>query len=198
MVSTTKADDVTRLLARWKSGSHEAEGQLMVAVHRELRRLAGSYLRRERSGHTLQPTALVNEAYLRLIGQHRVQWQSRGHFFGVAAQMMRRILVDHARRRRAGKRAVGDGEPLSLSGVPDPAGGENVDVLSLHEALTDLAALDARQAQIVELRYFGGLTIDEIAASQTISPATVKRELTTAKLWLGHRMQRRPLEGRQR
>jgi RNA polymerase sigma factor (TIGR02999 family) len=156
----------------------------MVAVHGELRRLAASYLRRERPGHTLQPTALVNEAYLRLVGQRHVAWQNRAHFFGIASHLMRRILVDQARRRRAAKREGFSGEPVTLSGIAAPTNDRGVDVLSLHEALTELAALDARQANIVEMRYFGGLTVDEIAAAQAISAATVKRELTTAKLWL--------------
>ena len=164
----------------------------MEAVQAELRRLAASYLRRERPEHTLQPTALVNEAYVRLVDQRGVQWQNRAHFFGIAAQIMRRILVDHARKRRAMKRDGPAGEPVPLSQVADPAAGENVDVLSLHEALTGLSALDARQAQIVELRYFGALTVEEIAVVAAVSPATVKRELTTAKLWLRHRMSATP------
>lgn len=181
--------DVTTLLMRWRAGSAEAEGELMEAVQGELRKLAASYLRRERSGHTLQPTAIVNEAYLRLLPQRDVAWENRAHFFGIAARMMRRILVDHARRRRAMKRDGFAGEPLTLSGVADPAAVENVDVLSLHEALSDLAALDARQADVVELRFFGGLTIEEIATALDVSTATVKRELTTARVWLRHRMQ---------
>jgi RNA polymerase sigma factor (TIGR02999 family) len=183
-------DDITILLAQWRAGSSEAEGRLMNAVHRELRRLAASYLRRERAGHTLQPTALVNEAYLRLVGQQRVHWRNRAHFFGIAAHMMRRILVDQARRRQAAKREGFAGERVTVSDVADAAGDDRVDVLSLHDALTDLAALDPRQADVVELRYFGGLTVDEIAAAQAISAATVKRELTTAMLWLRRRMHR--------
>jgi RNA polymerase sigma-70 factor (ECF subfamily) len=162
----------------------------MAIVQRELRRLAVIYLRRERSGHTLQPTALVNEAYMRLVGLRGRHLENRAHFYAIAARMMRRILVDHGRRRRAAKRAGFSGQPLSLSGVAAPATGDSVDVLSLHEALTDLAGFDQRQADIVELRYFGGLTIDDIAVAQSISPATVKRELATAKLWLRHRMRR--------
>jgi RNA polymerase sigma-70 factor (ECF subfamily) len=181
--------DVTTLLIRWRAGSAEAEQELMEAVQGELRKLAASYLRRERSGHTLQPTAIVNEAYLRLLPQRDVAWENRSHFFGIAARMMRRILVDHARRKQAFKRDGFIGEPLTLSNVADPAGGEDVDVLSLHEALSDLAALDARQAEVVEMRFFGGLTIDEIATAIDMSPATVKRELTTARVWLRHRMQ---------
>jgi RNA polymerase sigma factor (TIGR02999 family) len=176
------------LLAKWRQGSEDAQERLMEVVQSELRRLAASYLRRERPGHTLQPTAVVNEAYLRLMPQRGVRWENRAHFFGIAAKMMRRVLVDHARRKRAGKREGFSGDPVSLSQVPDPAGGQDIDVLNLHQALDDLAALDARQASVVELRYFGGLKIDEIAEAIGVSPATVKRELTTATVWLRHRM----------
>jgi len=160
----------------------------MEVVQAELRRLAASYLRRERAGHTLQPTAVVNEAYLRLMPQRDVRWENRAHFFGIAAKMMRRVLVDHARRKHAGKRGGFAGEPVSLSQVADPAGGQDIDVLNLHQALDELAALDPRQADVVELRYFGGLKIEEIAEAIGVSPATVKRELTTATVWLRHRM----------
>ncbi len=162
-----------------------------VAAHRELRPLAAGYLRRERGGHTLQPTALVNEAYLRLRGQRHVPWQNRGHFFAIAAREMRRVLVDQARRRRAKKRDGLIGEPVSISQVPDAPRRRDLDVLSLDEALSALAALDRRQARIVELRFFAGMTVEEIAAIARISEATVKRELSTAKVWLRHRMQTR-------
>jgi RNA polymerase sigma factor (TIGR02999 family) len=185
------SDDVTVLLDQWRQGSPDADERLMEVVQGELRRLAASYLRRERAGHTLQPTAVVNEAYLRLMRQRRVHWENRAHFFGIAAKMMRRVLVDHARRKRAGKREGFSGDPVSLSQVADPAGGQDIDVLNLHDALDDLAALDARQADVVELRYFGGLKIEEIAKAIGVSPATVKRELTTATVWLRHRMARR-------
>jgi RNA polymerase sigma-70 factor (ECF subfamily) len=180
-------NDITVLLSRWRA-SPEAEGELVLQIQRELRRLAASYLRRERSGHTLQPTALVNEAYVRLVGQHHVQWESRAHFYGIAAQMMRRILVDHARKRLARKREGFAGEPVSVSGLADPKTVGNVDVLALHEALDDLAATEPRQARIVELRYFGGLTVAEVSAALALSPATVKRELSAAKQWLRSRM----------
>jgi RNA polymerase sigma factor (TIGR02999 family) len=183
-------DEVTVLLGKWRQGSVDAQERLMEVVQRELRRLAASYLRRERPGHTLQPTAVVNEAYLRLIPQRGVRWENRAHFFGIAAKMMRRVLVDHARRKRAGKREGFTGDPVSLSQVADPAGGQDIDVLNLHQALDDLAKLDARQADVVELRYFGGLKIEEIAEAIGVSPATVKRELTTATVWLRHRMTR--------
>ena len=181
-------DEVTVLLAKWRQGSEDAQERLMEVVQGELRRLAASYLRRERAGHTLQPTAVVNEAYLRLMPQRGVRWENRAHFFGIAAKMMRRVLVDHARRKRAGKREGFSGDPVSLSQVADPAGGQDIDVLNLHQALDDLAALDPRQADVVELRYFGGLKIEEIAEAVGVSPATVKRELTTATVWLRHRM----------
>jgi RNA polymerase sigma factor (TIGR02999 family) len=182
--------DVTMLLDRWRRGSSQAGDELMVEVQRELRRLAASYLKRERGGHTLQPTALVNEAYLRLLPQRSVAWENRAHFFGIAARMMRRVLVDHARRRCAVKRGDGVMDPISLAGVPAPAPGiDAVDVLALHDALTALAALDARQAAIVEMKYFGGLTVEEIAEALKISVSSVQREWTTAKIWLRHRMQ---------
>jgi len=183
----TSGSDVTQLLKRWRKGSADAENELMERVQGELRRLAAGYLRHER-GRTLQPTAVVNEAYIRLLPQRGVSWENRAHFFGIAAKMMRRVLVDHARRKRAGKREGFSGDPVSLSQVPDPAGGQDIDVLNLHQALDDLAVLDPRQAEVVELRYFGGLKIEEIAEAIGVSQATVKRELTTATVWLKHRM----------
>jgi RNA polymerase sigma factor (TIGR02999 family) len=181
---------VTLLLARWRSGSADAEAQLMERVQGELRRLAAAYLRRERPGGTLQPTAVVNEAYMRLLPQRNVSWENRAHFFGIAAKMMRRVLVDHARRKRAAKRDAGVGDPMTISGVAEPAReADAVDLLALHEALSALAALDPRQADIVEMRYFAGLTVEEVGDVLSISPATVKREWSTAKLWLRRRMQ---------
>jgi RNA polymerase sigma factor (TIGR02999 family) len=180
---------VTLLLARWRDGSAEAEAQLMERVQGELRRVAAAYLRREPPGGTLQPTAVVNEAYLRLIPQRKVSWENRAHFFGIAARMMRRVLVDHARKKRAAKRAAGAGDPVSVSAVAAPSNeADIVDVLALHDALAGLANLDHRQAQIVELRYFAGLTVEEVAEILDISPATVKREWATAKMWLRRRM----------
>src|SRR5215813_4802338 len=185
----TSGNDVTQLLKRWRKGSREAEAALMERVHGELRRLAAGYMRRERSGRTLQPTAVVNEAYMRLLPQRGVSWENRAHFFGIAAKMMRRVLVDHARRKKAIKRDAGPGEPVSISGVPSPAReADPVDVLALHTALSALADLDARQAEIVEMRFFAGLTVEEIAEVLEISPATVKREWSTAKLWLRRQM----------
>ena len=174
---------ITELLIAWGDGHRDALDELLPLVYDELRRLASRYLQREPDGHTLQPTALVHEAYLRLIDQRRVKWKNRAHFYGVSAKVMRRILVDHARARRAGKRGVGwERVPL----VEDAASTDHadVDVLALDEALRRLSAFDPQQERIVELRYFGGLTIDETALVVGISPATVVREWTVAKAWL--------------
>ena len=161
----------------------------MERVYGELRRLAAGYMRRERVGKTLQPTAVVNEAFIRLLPQRGVSWENRAHFFGIAAKMMRRVLVDHARRKKAIKRDVGPGEPVSISGVPSPAReADQVDVLALNTALSALAEMDPRQAEIVEMRYFAGLTVEEVAEVLEISPATVKRDWSTAKMWLRRQM----------
>jgi len=185
----TSGNDVTQLLKRWRKGSREAEAALMERVHGELRRLAAGYMRRERMGQTLQPTAVVNEAYMRLLPQRNVSWENRAHFFGIAAKMMRRVLVDHARRKKAIKRDAGPGEPVSVTNVPSPGReADQVDLLALNAALSALAELDPRQAEIVEMRYFAGLKVEEIAEVLEISPATVKREWSTAKMWLRHQM----------
>jgi RNA polymerase sigma factor (TIGR02999 family) len=185
----TSGNDVTLLLKRWRTGSREAEAALMERVYGELRRLAAGYMRRERVGVTLQPTAVVNEAFVRLLPQREVSWENRAHFFGIAAKMMRRVLVDHARRKKAIKRDAGPGEPVSVSIVPSPKReADQVDVLALNTALSALAELDPRQAEIVEMRFFAGLTVEEIAEVLAISPATVKREWSTAKMWLKHQM----------
>jgi RNA polymerase sigma factor (TIGR02999 family) len=176
--------DITRLLIAWSEGRREALDDLMPIVYADLRRVAAGYMRRETPGHALQPTALVHEAYVRLIDQRQVKWRNRAHFFGVAAGMMRRILVDNARRRRADKRG-GGWERVTLAGEEAAADShKEIDVLALHEALERLAAFDPQQARIVELRYFGGLTIEETAEVVGISPATVVREWTIAKAWL--------------
>ncbi len=176
---------LTRLLEAWQGGDSAAAEKLVPLVYAELRRIAAAKLRGERGGHTLQPTALVNEAWLRLMNQHESGWQNRGQFFAIAAQAMRRILVDYARRRHAAKR--GEGEvPLELDEVarvlvvslPDER------LLALDEALKALAALDARQARIIELRFFGGLSVEETASVLAISPTTVKREWATGRAWL--------------
>jgi RNA polymerase sigma factor (TIGR02999 family) len=178
---------ITQLLVDWSKGDQEALDQLIPLVYAELRQLARSYLRRERPDHTLQATALVHEAYLRLIEQHSVTWQNRAHFFGIAAQMMRRILVNHALARKAGKRG-GLAEKLSLDEVVEPGSERDVDLIFLDEALKELEALSPQQGRIVELRYFGGLSIEETAEVLNVSPATIKREWSTARLWLRRRM----------
>lgn len=182
-------DGVTALLAAWGRGDEAARDRLVPIVYAELRRRAASYLRRERAGHTLQPTALVHEVYMRLVGQQGIPWQNRAQFYGVAAGMMRRILVDHARSRRAGKRGGGAVHVEWEDDLKAPGGGQ-VDIAAVDDALNDLARLDPRQSQIVELRYFGGLSIEETADVLKISPATVKREWIVARAWLYRQVQR--------
>ncbi len=179
--------DVTGLLRQWREGAGLPDDRLVGAVDRELRRIAAAYMGRERPDHTLQPTALVNEAYLRLV-ENDITWEGRAHFFGIAARVMRQILVDHARKHQAAKRGAGRRANRSVSKVADPAGGADLDVVALHRALEELEALDPRQASIVELRYFGGLTEEEVARVKELSPATIRREIASARLWLGHRM----------
>ena len=178
--------DVTALLVAWSNGEHSAAEQLIPAVYAELYRQAARAMRREGAGHTLQATALVHEAYLRLVDQQHVEWRNRAHFFGIAAQVMRRVLVDHARARLAAKRG-GELQRITLGtafDVADAGGDGDTDVLALHEALERLATLDPEQARLVELRYFGGLTIEETAGALGVSPATVKREWALARAWL--------------
>jgi RNA polymerase sigma-70 factor (ECF subfamily) len=174
---------VTQWLIAWSDGNRDALEHLLPLVYRDLRRLAAGYMQREPAGHTLQPTALVHEAYVRLVDQRQAQWRNRAHFFGVAAGMMRRILVDHARERLAEKRG-GRVERVTLIEDQIAAAPRGVDVLALHDSLERLAAFDRRQAQIIELRYFGGLTIEETAEVVGTSAATVVREWTIAKAWL--------------
>ena len=175
--------DATRLLVAWGAGDRNALDEMLPLVYQELRRLAANYLGRERPGHTLQPTALVHEAYLRLIDQRHVDWRNRAQFLGVAASMMRRILLNHARDRLAAKRP-GDREQVSLSLVEAPTGEAEIDLIELEEALERLTAIDARKARVVELRYFGGLSLEEVAAVLDVSRATVIRELRFARAWL--------------
>jgi RNA polymerase sigma factor (TIGR02999 family) len=173
--------DITALLRDWSGGDREALERLMPAVYGELRRLAASHLKSERPDHTLQPTALVHEAYLRLANQRSVDWVNRAHFFGISARIMRRILVDHARRRRAIKR---DGSVLRLT-VPEANAADRApELIALDAALTSLEALDPQQARVVELRFFGGMTVEETAEATGTSTATVKREWRTARAWL--------------
>lgn len=176
-------NEVTQLLANLRSGENQAHDQLFPIVYNELRKIAANYMRRERSDHTLQATALVHEAYMQLVDQTRVTWQSRAHFFGVAAQLMRRILVDHARTQNALKRG-GDAQKLSLDDSLGLASGPPVAFDELDEALTRLQQLDANQAKIVELRFFGGLTVEEVSEVIGSSTATIEREWRMAKAWL--------------
>jgi RNA polymerase sigma-70 factor (ECF subfamily) len=179
--------DVTQLLTNWRNGDKSALDEMTPVLYDELRRLARYFLAAERSDHTLQPTALVHEAYLRLVSQNAVDWRNRAHFLGVAATMMRRILVNHAEARRAAKRE-GYAQALSIEDALEVSTHPELDLIDLNRALEELSQLDAQQARVVELRYFGGLSIEETAEVLSVSPATVKRDWTTARLWLTHRM----------
>jgi RNA polymerase sigma factor (TIGR02999 family) len=181
MARSTK--EITQMLFEWSNGRQEVLEELMPLVYDELRRLAAHHLRRERPDHTLQPTALVHEAYLRLVDQTQVRWQSRAHFFGIAARLMRQILVNHALAHRAAKRG-GTALRLTLEEAAGLSKEPDVDLVALDEALTRLAALGPEQGRIVELRFFGGLSIEEAAEVLRVSPATVKRGWTLAKAWL--------------
>src|SRR5436305_15224872 len=176
-------ENVTDLLQQWQDGDQEALERLLPLVYDELRRQAARYLRRERVGHTLQTTALIHEAYLRLVGQKDVRFESRAHFFGVAARLMRQILVDHARTRGRAKRG-GSEVRVSLTQANAVAKGRDIDLMVLDEALNRLAEVDLQQSKIVELRFFGGLNVEETAAIVGVSPATVKRDWSVAKAWL--------------
>ncbi|HET9528145.1 MAG TPA: sigma-70 family RNA polymerase sigma factor [Pyrinomonadaceae bacterium] len=177
-------DAITQLLIDWGEGDQAALDRLMPLVYSELRRLATNYLRRERAGHTLQPTALVNEAYLKLVGQRNAKWQNRAHFFAISAQLMRRILVDHARRHQAEKRGGSAQQRLSITSAEEFATQPAVDLLALNEALEELSKMDPQQGRIVELKFFGGLSIDETAEVLGISHSTVEREWKSARAWL--------------
>lgn len=185
----TSPQDVTGLLVRWRTGDRNALDALTPLVYDELRRLAKSYLRRERPDHTLDGTALVHEAYMRLVDQRNVEWRNRNHFFALAAELIRRILVDHARARIAAKRG-GANIKLSLDEALAPADEKDLNLLALDDALLALTHADPQQSRIVELRYFAGLTIEETADVLEISPATVKRDWTTAKAFLKREMLR--------
>jgi RNA polymerase sigma factor (TIGR02999 family) len=186
----TSQHEITRLLVDWSNGDQQALEKLTPLVYEELHRLAKRYLRQERQGHTLQSTALVNEAYLKLVGQSRIRWQNRAHFFGIAAQLIRRILVDYARTRHAAKR--GSNSPrLSLDEAIGVLGDDrDLDLVALDDALEGLAKIDPRQSRLVELRFFAGLTVEETAEVMQMSPATVKREWTAAKAWLFREIRR--------
>jgi len=174
---------ITNLLVELRKGNKQAEAQLIPLVYNELHRLARHYMRGEREGHTLQTSALVNEAYLRLMGEHGIDWKNRAHFFGVSAQIMRRILVDHARNRDAQKRG-GDVQKISLENAFVYSDEQSWQVVAVHEALNKLVEGDARQTQIVEMRFFGGLNVEETAEAMNLSPTTIKREFQLAKAWL--------------
>ena len=189
-----ESGDVSHLLRAWGRGDAQAGEDLVPLVYRELRRRAAAYLRNERPDHTLQPTALVHEAYVRLVGQDRVSWQNRAQFFGVAAQMMRRILVDHARRHHAAKRP-GAGAKVTLDDHIGAAQPYDCEILLLDQALGELASINPRQVEIVELRYFGGLTEEEVAVLLSLSRTTVTREWQTARTWLYRRMTRTATNG---
>lgn len=177
-------EGITQLLIDWGNGDQAALEKLMPLVYSELRRLATNYLRRERAGHTLQPTALVNEAYLKLVVQKNAKWQNRAQFFAISAQLMRRILVDHARRHQAVKRGGSEQQRLSITSAEEFASQTAVDLLALNEALDELTKMDSQQGRIVELKFFGGLSIDETAEVLGIGHATVEREWKSARAWL--------------
>jgi RNA polymerase sigma factor (TIGR02999 family) len=179
--------EVTQLLVRWAGGDRAALDALMPIVYGELRQIADAYLRRERADHTLQPTALVHEAWLRLVRQDQKHFDHRKQFYGLAAQVMRRILVDHARAAKADKRGGGVRITTLTDGMAD-ATSQVVELLALDEALTSLGRVSPRQAQVIELRYFGGLNVDEVADMLNVSPATVSRDQRTAEAWLSHTM----------
>ncbi len=183
MAEIPTQSEITEILHSWSEGNPEALGRLMPIVFDELRSIARQYMHKEGKGHTLQPTALVNEVYIHLVGRHSVQWNNRAHFYGFTAQLMRRILVDHARGRKTAKR--GGGMPrISIDEILELPQHKDVDLLRLDDALDSLAQIDKRQARIVEMRFFAGLPIDEVAEALEVSATTVKREWLTARLWL--------------
>ena len=181
--------EVTQLLARWKGGERDALDRLIPLVYEELRLIAGRFLRRERQGATLQPTALVHEAFLKLVDQTRTDWQSRAHFFGVAATIIRNILVDHARARQTAKRG-GPCPAISLDEAVALPQRRDLELIAVDDALLSLSRFDTQQARIVELRFFAGLSIEESAAVLAISPSTVKRDWALAKAWIFHTLSR--------
>jgi len=183
--------EVTELLAKWSGGDKQVLDRLLPLVYAELHRMAAVYLRRERVDHTLQPTALINEAYLRLVGSSNVTWGNRAHFFGIAARVMRRILVDHARQHQADKRGA-DFQKVPIDAANEPSSKpEDVDLVALDAALSRLAELDPEQCKLVELRYFAGLTIEEAAEAMSLSVATARRRWTSAKAWLRREISRK-------
>jgi len=192
-VSEPQPQNVTQLLIEWKQGNPAALDALIPLVYGELQRLARHYLQREEPGHTLSSTALVHEAYLRLVDQRDVTWQNRAHFFGVASQMMRRILVDHARKRSAAKRG-GDALTLALDDAVAVSEPRELNLVALDDALVGLAKLDQRQSRLVELRFFGGLSIEETSEVLGVSTPTVKRDWASARAWLFRELNRSSLD----
>lgn len=182
-MTTLSPHEVTELLVEWQRGDAAALDKLTPLVYDEIRRIAHRYLKRERNGHTLQTTELVNEAYMRLLGSQRIDWQNRAHFFGVTAQVMRRILIDHARRRRYAKHG-GEARHVSLENALLMTRQRATELILLDEALAELARIDPRKSRVVELRYFGGLSLDETAEVLQISLMTVRRDWRSAKAWL--------------
>jgi RNA polymerase sigma factor (TIGR02999 family) len=181
----TGTHEVTLLLGEWANGSQQTLDRLTPLVYEELRRLAAAYLRHERPDHTLQPTALVHEAYLRLVDQQNPNWQNRSHFYGVVAHLMRQILVDHARRRRAGKRA---GRKVSLEETVRFSNERSAELVALDDALNALENLDPRKCKAIELRYFGGFSMEETAQALDVSPRTIRRDVRMAETWLSREM----------
>ena len=188
-MNTPPPNEITERLIAWGAGDRAALDQLLPIVYQELRRIAGNYLRRENPGHTLQPTALVHEAWLRLVDQTRVDWRNRAQFFGVAAQLMRRILVDHAKTKHREKRG-GDAVKFSLDDVINLSQERAADLLALDDALDGLARIDERTSHVVELRYFGGFSVEETAQILEVSPETVMRDWKMAKAWLYQQIRR--------
>ena len=191
---TPSPQHVTQLLNDWSGGDQSARDKLMPLVYDELHRLAHRYMKRESPGHTLQTSALVNEAFVKLVDQRNVRWQNRAHFFGIAAQMMRRILVDYARSRSTAKRGGGAAQ-ISLDESLIVSNERTAEIVNVHEALERLAEFDARKSQIVELRFFGGLSIEETAEVLGVSPGTVMRDWTMAKAWLHRELGSDGLQG---
>jgi len=187
-------ETITQLLTSWSSGDQEAAERLLPLVYEELRRIASRQLRRERESHTLQATAIVHEAYMRLVGQAGLEWPSRSHFFAFSAHLIRRILVDHARRRNRAKRG-GLSEKITLLEMADPALEKSPDLEALDEALAGLEKVDPRKAAVVELKFFGGLTLDEIGAQLGVSAETVSREWRRARAWLYSTLQTNAMNG---
>lgn len=193
LVSKSSSRELTHLLLAWRQGEREALNELIPVIYEELRRIAHNHIRGERKGHTLQTTALVNEAYLRLLDCSRVNWQNRAHFLAVSAQLMRRILIDYARSRGYQKRG-GAMERITLQESQIVSEGRDPDLLELDEALRALAAVDARKCQVVELRFFGGLTAEETAEVLGVSPDTVQRDWRLARTWLAREMKKQARE----